>query len=221
MSKAQKKKLKQSNSTKKNIKQDSYKWLPFIGKRCPHCGSTNIEYETKLILTVFPPQVNCRCLECKQTFLSDQLKNLDDEIIISTNIESEEVVEDIEEQNETMNENADICDSTNEFSNEISETFDLANPNNVDVEELETLEKPVCNKKDILYGWICPICNKINSPYKESCDCMNISSIEESKTISTQENEEVITCDKSKQEKVTNIDKGFELNYDIDKIKCI
>lgn len=47
------------------------KWQPSPYK-CPHCGSTNTEYDTTMILTSNPPQSQCRCKDCGQGFFSGQ-----------------------------------------------------------------------------------------------------------------------------------------------------
>jgi hypothetical protein len=47
------------------------KWQPSPYK-CPHCGSTNTEYDTTMILTSNPPQSQCRCKNCGQGFFSGQ-----------------------------------------------------------------------------------------------------------------------------------------------------
>lgn len=46
-------------------------WQPSPYK-CPHCGSTNTEYDTTMILTSNPPQSQCRCKDCGQGFFSGQ-----------------------------------------------------------------------------------------------------------------------------------------------------
>ena len=47
------------------------KWEPWTGSnRCPNCGSDEIEYNTQLTLTSYPPQSQLRCKSCGHHFSS-------------------------------------------------------------------------------------------------------------------------------------------------------
>ena len=46
-------------------------WEPWTGSnRCPNCGGSEIEYNTRLVLTSYPPQSQLRCKDCGHHFSS-------------------------------------------------------------------------------------------------------------------------------------------------------
>lgn len=48
-------------------------WEPYCG-RCPKCGSTHIEFQTGIMLTSNPPQLNLRCVDCGNRFFSGHIE---------------------------------------------------------------------------------------------------------------------------------------------------
>lgn len=52
------------------LKIQMKEWEPYHGKCCPKCGSTHIEFQTGLMLTSNPPQLNLRCVDCGNHFFS-------------------------------------------------------------------------------------------------------------------------------------------------------
>ena len=50
-------------------------WEPYSGI-CPYCKSDNIEYQTRIILTSNPPQLNLRCKDCGKHFFSSQIESI-------------------------------------------------------------------------------------------------------------------------------------------------
>ena len=47
------------------------KWERWTGSnRCPHCGGAEIEYNTQVVLTSYPPQSQLRCKHCGHIFSS-------------------------------------------------------------------------------------------------------------------------------------------------------
>lgn len=48
-------------------------WKPYMGN-CPSCGSSNLEYQSGIVLTSNPPQYNCRCKDCGKAFYSGEIK---------------------------------------------------------------------------------------------------------------------------------------------------
>ena len=46
-------------------------WMPWSGtKVCPNCGSHEIEYNTRIVLTSYPAQSQLRCRTCSHIFSS-------------------------------------------------------------------------------------------------------------------------------------------------------
>ena len=47
------------------------RWQPMLNKCCPKCESKNIEYDSAMVLTSYPPKYSCRCNSCGEYFFSD------------------------------------------------------------------------------------------------------------------------------------------------------
>lgn len=45
-------------------------WENFCGAICPFCGKTEVEYNSSMVLTSYPPQYKCRCKSCGEHFYS-------------------------------------------------------------------------------------------------------------------------------------------------------
>ena len=59
--------MKESNNTL--IWTGEKEWEPWTGSnRCPNCGGSEIEYNTKVVLASYPPQSSLRCKSCGHHF---------------------------------------------------------------------------------------------------------------------------------------------------------
>ena len=61
--------MKESNNTL--IWTGQKEWEPWTGSnKCPNCGGDEIEYNTMLVLTSYPPKSQLRCKSCGHHFSS-------------------------------------------------------------------------------------------------------------------------------------------------------
>lgn len=119
-------------------------WEPYSGT-CPHCNSTNIEYQTGIMLTSNPPQYRLRCKDCGKYFFSGQIEYKDS----SSNSLNEYFKHD-----QSILNTPKIQDPTPSESPWV--------PFNPDPFRLDP---PTKNN----YGWICPKCGKVLAPHLDSC----------------------------------------------------
>jgi rubredoxin len=129
-------------------------WMPWSGSNvCPKCGSHEIEYNTRLVLTSYPAQSQLRCRTCGHIFSS------------GINVDYT---------------NADSLDEMWKHDQSILNIPKVGDwppsPSPCDplpYESCQPITTPNEGAKGITsnYGWICPRCGKVNAPHKDSCDC--------------------------------------------------
>lgn len=127
------------------------KWERWPGSnRCPNCGGAEIEYNTQIILTSYPPQSQLRCKSCGHIFSSGIESNHDmqwhhDQSILSTPY---------------------IGDPPQGTMPQIGDW-----PFGPSIPEPPSYPDIYIPDKDSKVGWICPKCGKVNAPHRDFCDC--------------------------------------------------
>lgn len=114
------------------------------GNICPNCLSSNIEYNTRLVLTSNPPQTQLRCKDCGHHFSSGFTAEW-------TNNDS---LDKLWEHDQSILGKPQVGDwpptPTPQDPIYIPHTPDTHN-----------------------YGWICPKCGRCLAPHVDSCPCFN------------------------------------------------
>lgn len=125
------------------------KWEPWTGSnRCPHCGGAEIEYNTGLVLTSYPPQSQLRCKHCGHIF--------------SSGIESAKISPD--ELNKLFEHDQSILGTPY-----IGDPPPGIIPQIGDWPFAPTPNEPNHIAPSPNYGWICPKCGRCLAPHVDSC----------------------------------------------------
>ena len=128
-------------------------WMPWSGTNvCPKCGSHEIEYNTRIVLTSYTAQSQLRCRTCNHIFSSG----------INVNYTNADSLDDMWKHDQSILNIPKVGDwppSPSPCDPIPNEPFQPINPNE--------------NTKGVvsIYGWICPRCGKVNAPHKDYCDC--------------------------------------------------
>lgn len=121
--------------------------------KCPKCGSDDIEYNTQLVLTSYPPQSQLRCKSCGHIFSSGYKSDLIDH------------------------------DALNKVYDEVKKSFGIPEirdplpgeaPYIGDWPSSPKITDPLPNypeldRGNMNYGWICPKCGRVLAPHVSSC----------------------------------------------------
>ena len=123
------------------------------GNICPNCLSSNIEYNTQLVLTSNPPQTQLRCKDCGHHF--------------SSGFTAEWT-------------NKDSLDKLWEHDQSILGKPQVGDwppaPQGGDWPPTPTPQDPIYiphTPDTHNYGWICPKCGRCLAPHVDSCPCFN------------------------------------------------
>lgn len=140
-----------SSGTVSCVHHELAEWAPWSGSnKCPECGSTNIEYNTMVILTTYPAQHQLRCKACGHYFSSGMFFS--------------------------KNTNKDALDKLWKQDQSIINIPQVGDwPPGPQVGDWPIEPEPpsypdiTIPKKDSPMGWICPKCGRSLAPHMDSC----------------------------------------------------
>lgn len=127
-------------------------WERWTGSnKCPMCGGDDIEYNTQIILTSYPPQSQLRCKSCGHYFSSG----------IKTEWTDNDTLNKLWEQDQSILHGPYIGDPPPGTIPHIGDWPPAPTP----------CDPLPATDKTTMYGWICPKCGKVNAPHRDFCDC--------------------------------------------------
>ena len=137
--------MKESNNTL--IWTGQKEWEPWdIGDKCPNCGGDEIEYNTMLVLTSYPPKSQLRCKSCGHHFSSGYKTDLIDNDELNKLYEHVKDIWGIPEIRDPLPGEAPYI---GDWQPSYPEIYLL--------------------HKDAQVGWICPKCGRCLAPHLDSC----------------------------------------------------
>ena len=139
--------MKEYNHTNTLIWTGQKEWEKWdIGDKCPNCDSDEIEYNTRLMLTSYPPKQQLRCKKCGHYFSSGYTADLIDNDELDKLYEHVKDIWGIPEVRDPLPGEAPYIGDWQPSYPEIYLPHENA---------------PV--------GWICPKCGRCLAPHLDSC----------------------------------------------------
>lgn len=124
-------------------------WEPWTGSNiCPRCCSDEIEYNTQLVLTSYPPKAQLRCKNCDFYFSSSFEEKWTNDDSLDKLWQHDQSILGIPEIRDPLPGEA---------------------PYIGDWPPAPTPCDPIVAPQQLNYGWICPKCGRVLAPHVNSC----------------------------------------------------